>query len=249
MTPLLWVAGAVAAAVLLGGDDGGGRGAEACLDPHMPPDLRASTRKLLDTKYPATAYAMAADIYEAQGYPAAAGCLRQRAGGARAPAAFNPYEPATWGPLLGGAGLPGEYPRAAPLPGVPGVPMPGAPGPAPAPAPGPAPAPPEIDPGLPPGADPTDPATFEGQPKGHIVASGETPQYLASWYTGNQARWGELGAVNPHLGAPYGTTWGAWAPGVPIMLPGDWNPWHKDAPPPKPGGAAAPTPGQPLTLL
>jgi len=247
MGPIVWIVGGLAAALLLGGENE--QGASACLDEHMPPDLRASTRKLLDSKYPPTAYAAAADLYESQGYPLASGCFRKRAGGAAPPKGFNPYEPATWGdlgPVLGG----GWTTTAGPGPAAP----PAGTGPAggfelPAEVAGPLgraagswrdylprttePGPErETDPlGFPAGIDPNDPSTWTGQPLSFQIRAGDTPKYLANWYTGDGAKWPQLGPGNPHLGEQKGSSFAGWFPGNTIILPGDWNPWQKDAPP------------------
>lgn len=92
-----------------------------------------------------------------------------------------------------------------------------------------------------------EPEAPELQPMPFKVRMGDTPYYLALYYTGNGARLHELESVNDNLG-PWVTRgqerdmsgglsggyqiYENWAPGLVIKLPLTWTPWQKAIPKP-----------------
>ena len=67
------------------------------------------------------------------------------------------------------------------------------------------------------------------------IRSGDRPYGLAIYWTGNGARFQELGALNPNLGQLVTkngvTNYEHWQVGVGIKIPSSWDPWKKPNPP------------------
>lgn len=220
------------------------------LDAHMPEAIKQATQSLLGTPaIPAAQLQAAAQIADANGYPLAAQCLREeaqkRGGPQQPPGGFDPLDPTTWPEIFPG-GFPGM-----PTPGQPGQPQPGQPPPPPGggtpPPPPPGGGQPPPPPGqggggtiyipgygeipIPPGFPvPTAPTSPEGKP--FTVRTGDRPYGIATYYTGDGARFRELEPLNPQLGQLNAQgRYPGWVPGAQILLPALWNPWDKPEPP------------------
>ncbi len=246
--PLLPFALGVGLIMLLGGKKKNGAapgapfppGDGACtLDAAMPQTHVDATRALLANKQlPAPTLLAAAEVAKVAGFPLAAACLTAEAGrrgGAQVlPPGFNPLDPSTWPAALG---IPAGQPGAPPPPGQPPV-APGQPPPPPGgvedfPFPG------GTLPGFPggfpsiPGFPGTGPELPEPGSMAHTIRSGDRPFGLATYYTGQGARFRELDPINPQLGSFTGGVppYPAWQVGTVIFLPASWNPFAKPTPP------------------
>lgn len=67
-----------------------------------------------------------------------------------------------------------------------------------------------------------------------VIRFNDSPYLLAAYYTGQGTRLGELGAVNPQLGKLVTvnnvTGYEVWVPGLPIVIPGEWDPYERPWP-------------------
>lgn len=84
------------------------------------------------------------------------------------------------------------------------------------------------------------------------IRYGDIPFRLAQYYTGDGARFKELGPLNPQIGQLRTvngvTNYEGWRPGLNILIPSAWNPLAKPVPAPLGGGGGgakppAPAPG------
>lgn len=65
------------------------------------------------------------------------------------------------------------------------------------------------------------------------IRPGDRPYGLATYFTGDGARFREIEAINPHLGNFQSGTppYPQWQIGVTIGIPAEWDPWNKPTPP------------------
>lgn len=83
------------------------------------------------------------------------------------------------------------------------------------------------------------------------IRYGDIPFRLAQYYTGDGARFKELGPLNPQIGQLRTvngvTNYENWRPGLQILIPSAWNPLAKPIPAPLGGGGGVGAPPSPKT--